>query len=322
MAMAFRVPDRVVPASGSACGHLLGSSTYRQALSGKVGVLPQVHIYDTPADARHFAEMCSDHADQNRDSLGFLPRTAYFEAAEKGNLMIAVAGDGPSEMYAGHLLFGGRFPHLKVFQLYVDASFRGLGVATELLSRLIRYAERHCALSVSARVAADLPANAFWERKGFALLREEEGGASRGRRINIRVRDVDSPNLFGELSDRHQPAVHRPSEPQPVYVIDVNVFLDVLKERNRAPSAKRLLQAAFAGVLQLFVTQEFVRELRRARATSEVDPVCALAETLPQFPDPPEETTAPLVEQLRLLIFPSRQRTVDLNPRELSDLRP
>jgi hypothetical protein len=41
-------------------------------------------------------------------------------------------------------------------------------------------------ITISARVAADLPANDFWERVGFRCIRTEVWGATTGRRINVR----------------------------------------------------------------------------------------------------------------------------------------
>jgi len=50
--------------------------------------------------------------------------------------------------------------------------------------------------SISARVAADLEANHFWQQLGYRLIRTISGGKSRGRLINLRVLRLQTPGLF------------------------------------------------------------------------------------------------------------------------------
>jgi predicted nucleic acid-binding protein/GNAT superfamily N-acetyltransferase len=278
-----------------------------------------VHIYDTLSEVAQFAEIASERADSQKDALGFLPRAAYTEAAAQGKLYVATAGDGRSERYAGHILFGGRFPHLKVFQVYVEPALRGRHIGRVLVERLANYAEQQCYLTMSARVADDLPANAFWEQLGFATLRREQGGATTGRQINIRLRELDTPTLFSG-SDEVSDSDLLPRPEQPVYLLDVNVFLDVVKDRERAESAKRLITAAMSGILSLFVTSEFIQELSRAAGNPHIDPVLLLAAALPQFPEVPPLIFDSLKEHLAALIFPGRHDMKDLRRREVSDL--
>ncbi len=266
-----------------------------------------------------FADIAAERADSQKDALGFLPRVAYSEAAAQGKLYVATVGEGRSECYAGHVLFGGKYPHLKIFQVYVEPTLREKHIGRELVQKLLVHAERKCYLTISARVAADLPANRFWERLGFIVVRTEEGGATTGRRINIRVRDLDTPTLFNNVENVPGESLVPVAEP-PIYVLDVNVFLDVLKDRQRSESAKRIITAAISGSLRLFVTNEFVKELSRAAENACIDPVVRLATALPQFPDIPSPSLDRLKRDLSALIFPGRAAAGELRTRDVSDL--
>src|SRR5579871_4736267 len=81
-------------------------------------------------EVRPFIEAARTNADQDKMALGFLPAGAYEQAASRGNLLVATC----SGNYAGHLLFGGSFPSLKVFQLYVSESRRRCGIGTALVN--------------------------------------------------------------------------------------------------------------------------------------------------------------------------------------------
>lgn len=75
------------------------------------------------------------------------------------------------------LLFGGTFPHARIFQVFVCQQFRNRGVARELIEYLVKLLERYGYLSAAATVADDLIANGFWEKLGFlaALNLPEDG---------------------------------------------------------------------------------------------------------------------------------------------------
>jgi predicted nucleic acid-binding protein/GNAT superfamily N-acetyltransferase len=265
--------------------------------------------------------MVRQRGDSERDALGFLPRCVYSEAAAQGKLFVATTIVGGEEFYAGHVLFGGKFPHLRVFQLYVVPEFRHRNIGGDLVTALASDAERRYYITISARVAADLPANEFWERVGFRVIRTEQGGATTGRLINVRRRELDSPTLFSSLvPDQVTPRIAAARVEQPVYALDLNVLLDVIKDRPRAEHARRLLTASMSGLLRLFVAREFVRELSRAAQDPATDPVIRLAITLPQFTEVPDLLLDRLKHDLANLLFANRAQTGELRARDHSDL--
>ncbi len=268
-----------------------------------------------------YSNLVQQQGDSERDILGFLPRSAYSEAAAQGKLYVATAEVAGGEYYAGHLLYGGRFPHLRVFQLYTLPQFRGRHIGRQLIDTLISDAESQYYITISARVAADLDANEFWERMGFRTIRAMAGGVTRARQINLRRRELDSPTLFSIPEMKRVTALPRHGRSErPIFALDVNVFLDVIKDRPRAEYAKRLLTASMSGMLRLFVAREFVDELARAVRQQGPDPAVQLAMTLPQFTGVPEPMMATLKAELGTIVFPNRVFAGNLRERDKSDL--
>lgn len=281
----------------------------------------ELTIFKRAAEVSRFSRVVQEQGDSEREVLGFLPRCVYSEAAAQGKLFVATIIVAGEEHYAGHLLFGGRFPHLRVFQLYTLPQFRGRHIGRALIDALAVDAESQYYFTISARVAADLPANEFWERMGFRTIRTESGGITTGRRINLRRRELESPTLF------NIPGIARPAAfptlarvGQPIFALDVNVFMDVIKDRPRGEHAGRLLTASMSGMLRLFVAREFVNELSRATQGQGVDPVVRLAMMLPQFTSVPDPFLSNLRNELGLIIFPTRVNKGQLRERDHSDL--
>ena len=118
----------------------------------------------------------------------------YDEQASCGRLWVVL--EQGSDDLAGFLLYGGRFPHIKVTQLAITATNRGKGLGKFLIEKLKKHAEQESYLTIKARVASELAANAFWEKQGFSLARQVKGGESRHRRINVRLWENPTASLF------------------------------------------------------------------------------------------------------------------------------
>src|SRR5258705_12653387 len=84
-------------------------------------------------DISPFLDAIRAQADSERDALGFLPEPAYAEAARQQKLILLLSQDRDQISYAGHLLFGGIFPGMRVRQISVVEKSRRNGQATTLL---------------------------------------------------------------------------------------------------------------------------------------------------------------------------------------------
>lgn len=230
-------------------------------------------------------------ADENRSALGFLPQGVYRETLEQGKLIIGVHQVGRDSRYAGHVMFGGVFPHGRIFQVFVDPEFRGAGYARILVESVLEEFERFGYLDAAAKVADDLPANSFWQHLGFDISRQKAGGQTTGRTINVRIRPLATPNLFSEGSftaslEPNLQFTERLASTTPVYLIDLNVFFDITQKRLRKQEASLAIQAAFKNLIGIRVADEFVEELRRNSPASGTDPVLEFALALPRLPRP------------------------------------
>lgn len=260
------------------------------------------------AEIAPFLDAVRAQADEERVALGFLPAPAYAEAARQKKLIVLLANNGQQTEYAGHLLFGGIFPHLRVRQICVAPVHRRHGNATRLLRALKSQGESEGYLSIVANVATDLQsANSFYENNGFATQRLKSGGLTRKRTINVRTLQLDTPSLITLMTE--PPGVIEFIQPRkrsvdvPLYAIDLNVFFDVIKSRPRSDDAGALFKAAFSHQIRLTATDEFVRELERTTHDQKVDPVLALARQIPNLPVQNKETIERLIPVVTSLVF-------------------
>lgn len=280
------------------------------------------------SDVLKFIDKIREMADQEREALGFLPKPAYQEAADQQKLMVAVDTSKSPEEYVGHLFFGGVFPHGRVFQLHVRRQYRRDGVGSRLVLATVRRLESEYYLSITANVAADLgEANSFWERMRFQIVRNKRGGPSRGRTINVRVRDLDTPSLLSFMRQPSKPVeqdlrlVDRLAARSPIYVIDLNVFFDVVKKRIRSKEAGSVIHAGLKNIVRVAVTEEFIGELRRSSESTQADPVLEFSLRLPQLAAPPREKMQEVLESLKAVVFPERTAADRLTIQDHSDLR-
>ncbi len=233
---------------------------------------------------------------------------------------MAVDVSGRIPKFAGHLWFGARFPQIKVHQLAVAPSMQGCGIGRILIESLVKFAEDHQFLTISARVAEDLKANGFWNRLGFETRRREAGGAARKRHINIRIRHLDTPTLFDCRSRvTRLPIQSHISQNAPVYAIDLNVLFDVIRRRTRAEHGAQLISAGLNNILRIVVAEEFITELKRHTGVGN-DPVLEFALQLQTMPAPAPDIRDQFIARLAPIVFPERAKQNRLTNQDKSDL--
>jgi GNAT superfamily N-acetyltransferase len=279
-----------------------------------------IQILRDPKEVCRWVKSVQTNADSAKDALGFLPAQAYDQAAKQGTLFVAVNRVGDDARYAGHILFGATYPHAKIFQVYVASEYREFGTGRSLVETLLAYLEEKQYLSVIAKVASELPANGFWSSLKFETIATKSGGATRGRTINIRARQFNTPALFGY----RRPVSGIPlTDPLPnlttVFALDLNVFFDVVKRRPRSEYGAVVMSAAFNNIVRLMVTQEFTNELRRSANPME-DPILEFALQLPTLPAPQCGVCSKMIEELASVVFPLRATAGALTVQDRSDL--
>lgn len=259
-------------------------------------------ILKAPEEVSIYINEVAAVADGNRASFGFLSASAYEQMALKGQLWVAV--NSHKEM-KGYLMFGGTMPTLKIFQIHSCPSVRGHGVGAMLIQALKEHAISQNYHSISARVASDLDANTFWEKMGFPIYRQEKGGKTTKRTINVRGHLLHDNDLFGGLAHRKDDV--EPSRPildRPIYVLDLNLLMDVLRTRQGHDEILRLVKMGLRGGLSLYITPELKRELERNSSSFSHDPLFQLARGFPEINH--ESSLENLAEELRKIVFPCR----------------
>jgi ribosomal protein S18 acetylase RimI-like enzyme len=257
----------------------------------------------------HLSEIIS-LSNGEKEALGFLPQTAYEDAIAHKRLIAMLAENDSGECsLAGYILHGGIFPHARVQQICTSPSWRRRNVASALIDALVSDLERKGFLTVKAKVAADLGyAQSFYGRHGFEALTSKPGGAARGRTIVVRVRDLDTPHLFSQsASPRHISLPKRFGKDAPFYTFDLNVFFDLVKNRQRHASACALFAAALDHRIRLGVAPEFIEELRRTTTGQKNDPVLQMALQLPRLPPPVDPAVlTKLADDVHQIVFVER----------------
>lgn len=269
--------------------------------------------YDEVAE---YVDRVCEAADENKAAFGFLSAAVYEQMASKGQLWIAVDAEAELE---GYLMFGGTMPILKVFQIYSCSRSRGRGVASLLIKELKEFAKRQSYHSISARVAADLPANRFWEKNGFSVYRQVKGGDAKKRTINIRGCSLAENDLFGRLhAEGIEVQLNGPVLNRPTYALDINLLLDVFKARSGYDQVVKILQTGFQGGYTICVTPEFKKELQRQSASFADDPILRLAGAFPEVQGSMD--VARVATSLKNLVFPDRKADRKSTVNDESDL--
>ena len=276
------------------------------------------------ADVQKYVQAIVAAADTERNAFGFLPGRAYEEFALKGRLIVAI--ERKSGDLAGYVAYGGTAPQARIFQTYVVPHHRRSGLARALVERVIQRAEDDAFLSIRVEIASDLfDASEFYNSCGFRRVREKAGGQSTGRLIITRVRELRSPSLldFADYGAPEGPPIRLslPTTANPqLYLVDLNVYFDVIKRRANALGAGRVFAAALDNAVSLGVASEFVTELERHSRAGAPDPVLELALTLPRLRPPTKVVARALVDELAPAIFPERTAAGKLTDRDKSDL--
>ncbi|MDX8502866.1 hypothetical protein RFM99_31360 [Mesorhizobium sp. VK4C] len=274
---------------------------------------PSVSIERDVGVLTSFLQEVQALADSEKDALGFLPARAFEDAIGRGRLLVAVTNDGDSRTFAGYLLHSGVFPNAKIQQIASIRKARKIGVASTLLRSLVSDLERLGFMSIRADIASDLSgALAFYAKNGFEAVLERAGGKTRGRKIIVHSRQLDTDNLFSLATPVQAAALtdlavrHRNPGEAPVFAFDLNVYFDLVRERNQSEHARRLFGEALGHTIRLAVADEFVAELRRTSRMPAADPVLQMALQLPRLPKPDGAALHELANQIYDTVFVQR----------------
>jgi GNAT superfamily N-acetyltransferase len=286
--------------------------------------LSLVRVLNQYDEVAPFLHAVSAASDAHRDFLGFVRRGVFEELAYRNDLFVLAIRKGNKLEYAGHLLFARRYPRAKVLQLLVVPEYRGQKCGRLLCDRLVELLTRDGFTSIYARVGEDMrDANEAWQALKFRVQRTEPGGITTGRTIVVRVRELESPQLFPTHTvDQADPLglARSLSTETPLFLIDLNVLFDLSPHRGRHEEAVTLFQAERANFCRLAISDEMIAELARTGPAGRPDPMMNLARTFTRFPVSNVKVDDPIALELARSIFPHKV-VASLSQNDVSDLR-
>ena len=274
-------------------------------------------------DILPYVEIVQKEADNEKKALGFLSAKAYESAAYSEKIIIAVSGE--NDEYAGHVFYGGVFPNARIFQTLVKKGFRKSGLAATMIEKLISHLEEQSFSSISAKVATDLTvANKVYESLGFSTVKILKGGATTGRMLNLRCRELNTPSLFhwGNTPKilSHLALPIRSSIQTPQYMIDLNVVFDSVKKRAKAKAANILFRAGFQNILRISISEELINELERTSYDTNDDPILEMVRNFWTLAIPSTQKLNVILKELAPIVFPEREKNNKLTVQDKSDL--
>ena len=241
---------------------------------------------------------------QNAKTLGFFPKGAFLDYANRGHIRAYVHGKD----IGGYLAF--RIHHLTVVivHLCVADGFRNRGIAKALVNDLCERSGEYAAVRANCRV--DFLADAVWPRLGFVPRGEKPGRSIRNRTIlRVWVRDLGLPDLFSTApSDRV------------VAALDTNVLLDIhgdASDRHRRES-KALLADWLADSIEYVLTAEAFDDIRRNPNSKERQALLVFASTFRVLPDHNSDSAQERLNDLTIAIGTGESRQDQSDRRQLA----
>lgn len=207
----------------------------------------QLSLATVRADGAYFEDVVA-LAKRHRDTLGFLPDTAFRDRAELGRLLAIVSTSRGLLAYA---LFDLTRRRVRLVQLCVSPSARGLGLARWLVRTISQgYREQ---LGIILKCRRDCSASKMWPTLGFTPLGDVPGRGAEGKPLTIWWLGHGHADLFSELLT---------DAPQLLAAIDSNVFLDLYdRDRSGFEESRSLLADWLPTHLSIAVTSQVQVEL-------------------------------------------------------------
>ena len=303
---------------------LLIRSAGQQDASVPPADLRSLRVLDRYHEVIAFLPKVIEASDAHRNLLGFIPRSVFQEFARQHEIFVLACEQDETPFYVGHLLFARRYPKAKVLQLFVCQEYRGQKYSRLLCDHLVGRLTREGFTSIYARVGEDMRiANEAWQAMGFRVQRTEHGGVTTKRTIVVRVKELDSPQLFPTQKVHHSGPIgllRSISTETPLFLLDLNVLFDLSPRRARHEEALSVFQAERANFCKLAISDEMIEELTRTTTSARLDPMMCLARTFPRFPVSSVLDDSPVVSALAQLVFPNKSHGF-LSKNDRSDIR-
>jgi GNAT superfamily N-acetyltransferase len=151
-----------------------------------------------------------------RDTLGFLPNSAFEDRARQGTLLAYVSDEGE---LGGYAMYDLPRDEIRLGQLTVADNHRNKGIARSLVDQIQqRHGSRR---GIFLHCRNDFPASKMWSKLDFDPRREKPGRSFDGKPLTYWWRSFGHPDLFTLLAAE---------DSRPLAVLDACVFFDLVSE--------------------------------------------------------------------------------------------
>ncbi|MCH7499785.1 MAG: GNAT family N-acetyltransferase [Nitrospinae bacterium] len=278
-----------------------------------------LQILKKPEEVIRYIDQIMSEADKSRSAFGFNSQIVYEESIQREKTWVAIENN----QYIGHLMFGGRPPYfISIFQIFIKRQDRGKGFGKALLAELQNHAEKQWCLSLKAKVAEDLTtAIDFYQGQGFSAVSKRKKSKTTGREIYVFVKKLNTPSLiFDETLSLRNISTKPGGILAENYVIDLNIFISLMKNRDYEEVISGIIKAALCGEFNVYVTPEFEVELNRYAI--EDDHLLSLAKkAFPVLGKYNDTSLLTKESELRQIVFPGRKMDRKKSRQDDSDLR-
>lgn len=188
-----------------------------------------------------------------RNTVGFLPDSAFAERARQGTLLVSTWGD----RIDAYVLYDLPRDEIRIVQLVVAREQRGRGLARMLVKTIAEeHAERR---GVLLHCRNDFPAHRLWPHLDFIPVGERPGRSFEGTPLTRWFLPFGQPDLFTYLNE---------ADTRPVATMDACVFFDLVAQRPKVVA--RQLRADWVGEhVRLAVTDQLLVEIAEGKDPAE-----------------------------------------------------
>ena len=195
-------------------------------------------------------------ADQNSETLGFLPYGAFDKLAFKKRIIACISAQNTC---IGYLIFGISKNRVKLTHLCISEQFRGQGIPSKLLNHLKEITITSDLQGILLSCRRDYNLSGFWSALGFVAQGERKGRAKEGSILTEWWLSYGKPNLFSILAEQQ-------SEINLCVVIDANIFFDLTTDQcidDGGRESNALLADWLSSDITFCVTDEIRNEINR-----------------------------------------------------------
>lgn len=204
----------------------------------------------------------------------------------KSNLIALVDDCKHIPKLAGYILWNGIYPSAKVLQVATVKSYRGQGVASTLVRKLVTDLERLGFLTLWREVPEDMALMLeFCEEHEFYRLDDGDTSITKEDRTIVLARELQSKTLYSESTDNIADLRIRTSAlvDSPIYVLDQGVYGELVRQKDYADEARKLFSAALNNIIRLAMPKGIPPELSKSKPELYDQEILQLAKGLPRL---------------------------------------